>query len=195
MYRFLVCSVFGLAACVAISTVVQARGPDPADYPLRVHVLKNTSRSRHSRENKSFSDTPDYLDGEGGADLFEAGQPRGFQFRYSCEEPLKASERYSTYPARWRKREKTLEILVPQAGKPWNYETCDLQVEMMPGIAYAWNEDDDTVLPESSAKFKEWMVNHQYDPEKGMDEPTEPAPVPARSEEPGSSSSQQPAPK
>lgn len=181
MRRIFVCVLSGLAGCLAFSAVVLAKGPDPADYPLRVHVLKNTSRSRHSRESKTFSETPDYLDGAGGADLFESGQPMGFQFRYSCIEPLKASEGYATYPARWKKREKTLEILVPQAGKPWNMESCDLQVVLMrPGLAYFWNVDDDTVVEELAAKFKDWMVKHQYDPEKGMDEPSEVASPPAQ---------------
>jgi hypothetical protein len=40
--------------------------------------------------------------------------------------------------------------------------------------------DDDTVVEESAAKFKDWMVKHQYDPEKGMDEPSEVASPPAQ---------------
>jgi hypothetical protein len=195
MRRVLVCMLSGLAGCLLFSTMVLAKGPDPADYPLRVHVLKNSARSRHSREGKSSSDTLDYLDGEGGADLFEAGQPTGFQFKYSCIEPLKASEAYATYPARWKKRDKTVEILIPQAGKPWNMETCDLQVATRPGLAYFWNPDDDRVVEESAAKFKEWMVRHQYDPEKDMDEPIGLDNDPSGPEGSGSSSSQQPPPK
>ncbi len=56
----------GLAGCLVFSTAVLAGAPDPADYPLRVHVLKNTAQSRHGREGKTFSNAPDFLDGEGG---------------------------------------------------------------------------------------------------------------------------------
>jgi hypothetical protein len=60
-------------------------------------------------------------------------------------------------------------------------ESCDLQVVLMrPGLAYFWNVDDDTVVEELAAKFKDWMVKHQYDPEKGMDEPSEVASPPAQ---------------
>jgi hypothetical protein len=187
--------VGGLAGLLVSSAVVLARGPDPADYPLRVHILKNSSRSRHTRESKSPSDMPDYLDGEGGADLFENGQPEGFEFRYSCLEPLRASGAYGTYPARWKKRDKMLEILIPQAGKPWNMETCELQVAMRPGLAYFWNDEDDRVVEESTAKFREWMVKHHYDPEKDMDDPVDLATDPGGAEGPGSSSSQPNGPK
>jgi hypothetical protein len=192
MRRAVVCVLSGLAGCLVFSAVVLAGAPDPGDYPLRVHVLKDTSRSRHSREGKTYSDAPDYLDGEGAADLFEGGQPLGFQFRYSCVEPLKASEAYATYPARWKKREKTLEILVPQPGKPWNLEGCDLQVATRSGLAYFWNPDEDRVVEESSAKFKEWMVKHQYDPEKDLNEPVGLDTEPTAPEGSGTSSSQSP---
>ena len=196
MRRVLVCILSGLAGYLVFSGVVLARGPDPADYPLRVHILKNSSRSRHGRESKSFSETPDYLDGEGGADLFERGQPLGFQFKYSCIDPLRASEAYATNPARWKKSDKTIEILVPQPGKPWNLEGCDLQVVMLrPGLAYFWNPDDERVVEESAAKFKEWIMKHQYDPEKDLNDPIGLNGEPSGPEEPGSSSSQDPPPK
>jgi len=84
MQRAFLVGLVAVAGFLALSTAVQAGGPDPADYPLRVHVLKSTSQSRHSRESKSFSDTPDYIDGQGVADLFEGGEPQGFEFSYSC---------------------------------------------------------------------------------------------------------------
>jgi len=158
-----------MAGCLALATAVRAGGPDPADYPLRVHVLKNTTQSRHTRESKTFSDTPDYVDGMGVADLFEGGEPQGFEYSYSCMGGLKASAGYGTYPARWKKKDKTLEILVPQAGKPWNLDTCGLHAEMRPGLVFVLNNEQ--VAEESSKLFKEWMLNHRYDPEKDQNDP------------------------
>ncbi|MGD0734332.1 MAG: hypothetical protein ABR976_04255 [Terracidiphilus sp.] len=169
MRRVFLVGLGAVAGFLAISTAVRAGGPDPADYPLRVHVLKNTSQPRNARASKSLSDSPDYIDGMGVADLFEAGEPQGFEFSYSCMGGLKASVGYGTYPARWKKRAKTLEILVPQAGKPWNLETCGLRAEMRPGLAFVLNNDQ--VAEEAAKLFKEWMLKHQYNPEKDQNDP------------------------
>ena len=169
MRLFIIFGMGALAGCLALSTGVVAGGPDPADYPLRVHILKNTSQPRNARSSKSLSDAPDYVDGRGVADLFEGGEPRGFEFSYSCIGGLKASSGYGTYPARWKKREKTLEILVPQAGKPWNLDSCGLQAEMRLGLVFYFNNGQ--VVEESAKLLKEWMVKHQYDPEKDLSDP------------------------
>jgi len=194
MLRIFLFILSGLAGSFLLATAAQAKAPDPADYPLRVHILKNSSRSRHARESKSFGEG-DYLDGEGGADLFENGQPVGFEFSYACIDPLRASGAYAAYPARWKKRDKTLEILIPQPGKPWNMDTCELQTHMRPGLAYSWNDQDEAVVEESAAVFRAWMVKHKYDPEKDMDDPLEDPPAPAGAPEAGSSSSAGPGPK
>ena len=169
MRRILLFSL-SMAACLAFTPTAPAATRDPADYPLRVHILKNVSQSRHSREGKGFkSDNPDYLDGQGVADLFENSQPTGFSFSYSCVDPLESSEGYGTYPARWKKWGKSIEILIPQAGKPWNLETCVLQAEMRTGLVFYWKAGH--IVEEGSAVFKDWMVKHQYDPEKGLVDP------------------------
>jgi hypothetical protein len=190
MRRVCICIVSMLAGCLALSTAVLAGGRDPADYPLRVHILHYNSHAPNNRDSKSFTGLPDYIEGVGHADLFENGEPRGFQFTNSCTDPLTISGSYETYPARWKKKEKTLEILVPQAGKPWNMVACDLRTEMRTGLAYFWTED--SVVEESTAAFKDWMVKHQYDPEKGKDVPIEPTLAPDGA---GSSASKQAEPK
>jgi len=43
---------------------------------------------------------------------------------------------------------------------------------MRPGLAYFWNDQDDKVVEESAAVFKEWMAKNHYNPEKDMDLPT-----------------------
>jgi hypothetical protein len=158
-----------VAGSLLLSTVALASGPDPAKYPLRVHILKFTSQSRHSREAKTQSDSPDYMDGMGVADLFENGQPRGFQFTYSCIGGMKASGGYASFPARWKKREKTLEILLPETGKPWNLEACELHAEISDELVYYWKNG--SVAVEGAAVLKAWMTKHQYDPEKDQNEP------------------------
>ena len=167
--RVLLFGLSAVAGCLAVSTAALASSHDPADFPLRVNILKYTPNSRHSRERKSNSDGPDYVDGMGVADLFENGEPRGFQFSSSCIDTLRASSGYETFPARWKKREKSLEILVPESGKPWNWEFCELRPEMRTGSVFYWNEG--SVAAEAAALLKDWMVKHHYDPEKGLDDP------------------------
>jgi len=190
MRRFLGLALGGVACCLAFSSVAMAGGPDPADYPLRVHVLKNLASSRPDRGGKFEAQAPGAMMGVGAADLFEDGNPMGFQFKFSCSLPLLASEEYATYPARWKKRDKTIEVLLPEKGKPWNLDPCDLQVQPRPGLAYFWNPEDETTVEESAAKFKDWMVKHHYDPEKDMDMPMEPPPVTTPGSSSDSSSSQ-----
>ena len=164
--------LIGLAAvvgCLALSSAVEAGGPDPADYPLRVLVFKNTFQSRHPRESKHFEDGPDYVDGMGVANLFEKGTPRAFEYTYSCIEGMRASSGYETFPARWKKKDKTLQLLVPRPGKPWDSVTCDLRAEMRDGSAFYWKDDELAV--EGAAAFKDWMVKHQYDPENDKNDP------------------------
>jgi hypothetical protein len=169
MRRTFLVGLVAVVGSVALSTAVLAGGPDPADYQLRVHVLKNTSQPRNARASKSLSDAPDYVDGRGVADLFENGEPRGFEFGYSCIGGLKASGGYGTYPARWKKRDKVVEILVPQAGKPWNLDSCGLRTEMRSGLVFYFNNGQ--VAEEAAKLLKEWMIKHQYDPEKDLSDP------------------------
>jgi hypothetical protein len=143
--------------------------PDEAKYPLRVHIMRFAAQPNHSRVPKSLSDPPPYVAGMGVADLFENGEPQGFQFTYSCTVAMQASGGYSTLPARWKKKDKTLEILLPQAGKPWNQEGCDLQTEMQTGLVYYWKNG--AVAEESDPLLKAWMVKHKFDPENGSEEP------------------------
>jgi len=177
MRRFLILALSGLMGCLAFSPEAMAGGPDPADYPLRVLIFHYSARSRQGRESKSFSGATDFVDGEGMADVFENGTPESFLFTYTCADALRASTGYETVPARWKKRGKTVEILLPEPGKPWNNLTCELRAETRDGLAFYWK--DGKMLEGAAATFKDWMVKHQYDPEKGKDEPvgTESVPI------------------
>lgn len=164
-----ICGLGAVAICLALSPAVSAGGPDPDNYPLRVHIFRNTEQGRHTRDFKTQSDSPDYIDGMGVADLFDNGEPRGFEFRYSCMNGLKASGGYGTYAARWKKKDKTLEIIKPEPGKPWNLEACELHTEMRTGLVFYWKNG--ALAEEAAAVLKNWMVKHQFDPEKGKVDP------------------------
>jgi hypothetical protein len=157
----------GLAAGLSFSTAALA-ATNLADYPLRVHIVQNSNRTHyHDR-------MMDYVDGEGRGDLYENGQPRGFDYGFRCDDRVRLSPGYETYPARWKKAGRELEILQPVMGKPGALWACNLKVDMKDMIYIRHNG---LVDQEPAAVFKEWMDKRQYDPEHGKNEPTSAVPA------------------
>jgi len=127
-----------------------------------VHIFVHNSNPHY------YHQTLDWVDGEGRANLFENGEPRGFDYGYRCSERLRNSAGFETYPARWKKQDQTLEILLPKLGNSSATVSCDLKVDMKD---FAYYRRDGSLETEPPAVFKEWMQNHQYDPEHGKNEP------------------------
>jgi hypothetical protein len=170
MRRAIFCCLSGLVACFLIATAPLAAGRNMADYPLRVHIYQYNAHSHYYGPTRTL----DEVDGEGRANLYENGAPRGFEFSYRCGDRLRASPGYETYMARWKKSGRTLEVLLPQFGKPGAFDSCEMQVDMKDSVYFKHNGMLDE---EPAAKFKEWMARHQYDPEKGKNLPVEDAPA------------------
>jgi hypothetical protein len=169
------CSVWvrGLALCALFSGAAFAGGHSAADYTLRVHIFVHNSHSHY------YHQALESVDGEGRANLYENGEPRGFDYSYRCGERIRNSPGYETYLARWKKHDQTLEILLPKMGKPGAMEACELKVEMKD---FAYYRHDGNVDTEPTTAFKQWMEKHQYDPEHGKNEPTGAPPEPAATE-------------
>jgi hypothetical protein len=164
----------GIAAFLLLSSGAFAGGRNPADFPLRVHIFQHNSHSHY------FHQSLDAVDGEGRANLYENGEPRGFDYAYHCGVRLMNSPGYETYMARWKKRDKTLEILLPEMGKPGAVDACELKVDMKNAVYHRRNGVVDV---EPAEVFKQWMVRHQYDPEHGKNEPVRNAPTPKEADE------------
>ena len=151
-----------IAGCLLLSTAAFAGRPNPSDYPLRVHIFGlNGTQHYHGQ-------SLDQVDGDGRANLYEGGDPRGFDFRYVCGDRLRVSPGFETYMARWKKSGQTLEILLPVFGKPNAVESCELKV-LVKDSAYI--RRNGLLGEEPVAAFKDWMVRHKYDPEHGLNEP------------------------
>jgi hypothetical protein len=170
MRRVIVSLLSVFAVCLLLSTAVLA-ARNLAEYPLRVHIYRFNGVSHYA-----FG-TINFVDGEGRANLFENGQPRGFDFKYRCGERLRGSAGFETYPAKWKKPGKQLEILLPQFGKPDAYDSCELEVLMKADTVY--HQHNGLLGEEPAAKYKQWMEKVQYDPEHGKNEPVEAAPNPS----------------
>jgi hypothetical protein len=159
---------FALLSLVALLLMPVAgwAAHNPADYPLRVHIFGHGGISHYGGFHGVH--TLDEVDGEGRANLYENSQPRAFEFHYVCDVRLLNSVGYDTYPARWKKPNAELEILLPLSGK-----TCKFHVAMKDGIAYHRHNGSLDEVP--ADKFKEWMEKMQYDPEHGKNLPIAPA--------------------
>lgn len=162
MRREFLFGVSGITACLLCSTAVFAGGRNTADYPLRVHIFQLSEHSHYRLR------MLDYVDGEGRANLYENGQPRAFDYSFRCSDRLMTSSGYETYPARWKKPGRELEVLQPVLGKPGATDSCNLQVDLKDAAYY---KHAGVVEEEPASAFKEWMDKHQYDPEHGKNEP------------------------
>jgi hypothetical protein len=152
-----------LFLCLLAPIVLHAESKNPADYPLRVHILgKNQTTFYHNRYAEEAK-------GEGRANLFENSEARGVDFTFDCSEKLKASFGFETYPAKWKKPNQELTVLLPVFGKTGAYFTCNLKTDVKD---FAYASRNGKMISEPVADYKKWMVKHDYDPEHGKDTPT-----------------------
>ena len=158
------------SALILSAGVMYAESKNPSDYPLRLHVFgRSETDFYHNRVEEEAK-------GEGRANLFAGGEVHGIDFSYECSEKLKASFGYETYPAKWKKPNQELVVLMPVFGKTGSYYTCDFKTQVKD---YAYASHQGRLSSESPADFKAWMVKHDYDPERGKNMPTKAAAAPA----------------
>lgn len=159
--------LFTLFASFAVA--IHAESRNPADYPLRIHIYRrNETTFYHYTQTQEAK-------GEGRANLFEGGEPKGVDFQFECDTRLQTSSGYETFPARWKKPGQELVILQPQFGRN-GYDTCRLKV-LVKDFVYVSHEGN--LMSEPVDAFKQWMTKHDYDPEHGKDTPTRTAPAAA----------------
>jgi hypothetical protein len=164
MRRLSALVIFASLAWFAPAT--HAESHNPADYPSRIHIYRrNETTFYHNQQTEGAK-------GEGRANLFEGGEPKGVDFQFECDTRLQTSSGYETFPAKWKKPGQELVILQQQFGKP-NYDTCRLKVLMNDFVYVSHNG---SLTTEPIDVFKQWMAKHDYDPEHGKNTPTRTAP-------------------
>jgi hypothetical protein len=135
--------------------MLMSESKSAADYPLRIRVYSKSQTTFYSRT------IVEEAKGEGRANLFEGDDVHGVDFNYSCSEKLKASFGYETYPAKWKKQDKVITVLVPVMGKANTFNTCDLNVALRDNV---YKRTNGKMGEEPAAKYKAWMAKHDYDP-------------------------------
>ncbi len=154
------------ASLAATAPALYAESHNLADYPLRIHIYRrNETTFYHHRQEEEAK-------GEGRANLYENGEPKGVDFQFECDNKLQTSSGYETFPAKWKKPGQELVILQPQFGKS-GYDTCRLKV-MVKDFVYVTRNGN--LNSEPIDVFKQWMAKHDYDPEHGKTTPTQLAP-------------------
>jgi hypothetical protein len=157
-----------LVSCLFLASItLHAESKNPADYPLRLHVFgKNETTFYH---NRSLEESK----GEGRANLFANGEVHAIDFTFDCSEKLKSSFGYETYPAKWKKPNQELTVLLPVFGKANTFFTCNIKTDVKD---FAYIAHDGKMSSEPPAEFKAWMIKHDYDPEHDKNTPTRPEP-------------------
>ena len=150
-----------LASIAWFAPATHAESHNPADYPLRIHIYRRDQTTFYH-----YHQTED-AKGEGRANLFEGGEPKGVDFQFECDTKLQTSSGYETFPAKWKKPGQELVILQQQFGKT-NYDTCRLKV-LVKDFVYVSHSGSLTTEPIDV--FKQWMAKHDYDPEHGKNTP------------------------
>jgi hypothetical protein len=157
-----------LVLCLAlVGAASRAESHDPADYPLRLHIFKLSSHV-HRRHGLVW-----WVEGSGRANLFENSNPAGIDFAYRCADRFMDSSGYETYPAKWKRPGDSLVILTHRLGSDAT-EPCELKVDVKEFV-YLGRNSEQTGSPEV---LKQWMIDHHYDPEHGLDQPVD---APSRS--------------
>ena len=153
-----------VALCsLLVPLVLAGESKNPADYPLRIHIFNRSETTfYHHRVEEEAK-------GEGRANLFQNGEPHGVDFSFECSEKLKSSFGYETYPAKWKKPNQTLVVLLPVFGKTGAFFTCDLKTDVKD---FAYFSHNGNLQSEPVAQFKAWMAKHDYDPEHGKNLPS-----------------------
>jgi hypothetical protein len=165
MLRKSISGLTGFAFCTILCSTVLAGNHKPADFPLRIHVFAFQGTSH------SYGGRVTFDEGDGRANLYENGEPKALEFKFTCPDHLRASFGYETYMARWKKSSaNTLEMLLPEVGKPTSTDVCELKVDVRDSMAYV---SASKVVP--AADFKRWMDRTQYDPEHDKNVPIAPA--------------------
>ena len=151
------------AALMLLSgTAMKADSKNINDYKLRIRIFGHDQTTfYHNRIEEEAK-------GEGRADLFENGMVHGVDFSYECDQKLKSSFGYETYPARWKKPGQQLTVLLPVFGKSNTFFTCTLKTDVK---SFTYVRSQGRLISESPDKYKEWMVQHDYDPENGKEQP------------------------
>jgi PEGA domain-containing protein len=120
---------------------------DPANYPLKVHILQQPWASHNLRHGEHR--------GTGRGNIWEGDSIHAFEFTYECGFPLQKTARNQPYMGKWNKPQLRLAILAPKIGKNDSYQECVMKTTVHPGV-YVLGGGGITEM--SQEEFKGWRA-------------------------------------
>jgi hypothetical protein len=123
---------------------------NPADYPLKVHILQ-LNWSSHNNYRNEFK-------GTGRGNLWEGNLIHAFDYSYECSFRLGRTARNQPYLAKWKQPHLRLALLAPQIGKEDKYQECTLKTTVHPGV-YILGQGGITEM--SQEDYKDWKAKRQ----------------------------------
>lgn len=139
---------FSLLAAVLICLSLSSfAGKNPANYPLKVHILQQAWGSHNVRYSEYRA--------TGRGNIWEGDAVHGFDFSYDCSFGVRRTARNQPYWGKWKKPNQRLALLAFDIGKPDKYHECDLKTTVRPGV-YILNPGGITEM--SQADYKEWKA-------------------------------------
>jgi hypothetical protein len=141
---------FLLLIALLIFPLLVFAGKDPANYPLKVHILQQNWASRNLRYNDNR--------GEGRGNIWEGDSIHAFDYTYECGFGLRRTARNQPYLGKWKKPQHSLALLAPKIGKDNKYQECDLKTTVHAGV-YVLGGGGITEL--SQEEFKAWKAKRE----------------------------------
>ncbi len=123
---------------------------NPADYPLKVHILQQNWSSHNNYRNE--------FKGTGRGNIWEGDLIHAFDYSYECSFGVRRTARNQPYLAKWKKPQLSLALLAPQIGKEDKYQECTLKTTVHNGV-YILGQGGITEMPQE--EYKDWKAKRQ----------------------------------
>jgi len=123
---------------------------NPADYPLKVHILQQNWSSHNNYRNE--------FKGTGRGNVWEGDLIHAFDYSYECSFGVRRTARNQPYLAKWKQPRLRLALIAPQIGKENKYQECTLKTTVHDGV-YFLGQGGITEM--SQEEYKDWRAKRQ----------------------------------
>ncbi len=105
---------------------------DLSDYPLKVEILANHWDRYRPRPVRDPAWWVYRVSGQG--NIIDGGAVRAFDFKYQDAQVARHTLANQSYPARWKKPQRELEVLTPDVGHEGKYIAFEMDTTVLEGV-------------------------------------------------------------
>jgi len=121
-----------LILIVLLSPALVFAAKDTSDYPLRIELLDNTWTWYRPYPVRDPANIVYRVTGRG--NIGDGSTTHAFDFNYECFTHARVTLENQFYPAKWKKPQHELELLVPDIGKEGKYKACEVRTTLRDGV-------------------------------------------------------------